>query len=85
MQMTARGAHADDVAFGAAVVVAPGTRHAAKIGVVEQPAGREDHPAVEGMAQPRAHRGAGTALTQDCAKRGNIGKVPCARMTGLPL
>jgi hypothetical protein len=52
---------------------------------VEQPAGREDHPAVEGMAQPRAHRGAGTALTQDCAKRGNIGKVPCARMTGLPL
>ena len=50
MQMTARGAHADDVAFGAAVVVAPGTRHAAKIGAVEQPAGREDHPAVEGIA-----------------------------------
>jgi hypothetical protein len=53
MQMTARGAQADDVAFGAAVVVAPGTRHAAKIGAVEQPAGREDHPAVEGIA----HRG----------------------------
>ena len=83
MQMTARGAHADDVAFGAAVVVATGTRHAAKIGAMEQPAGREDHPAVEGIA--RAHRGAGSALTQDCAKRGNLGKIPRARMSGLAI
>ena len=68
----ARGAHADDVAFGPAFVVAPGTP--LRLVAAEQPAVREDHPALEGMAQPRARRGAGTALTQDCAKRGNIGK-----------
>ena len=64
-------------------VVAPGTP--LRLVAAEQPAVREDHPALEGMAQPRARRGAGTALTQDCAKRGNIGKVPCTRMSGLAI
>ena len=48
---------ADDVALGPAVVVAPGTGTPTRLVAAEQPAGRQDHPALEATARPRARVG----------------------------